>query len=136
MKYVIYIAWLCVQAGALYAQPGQIYKRGEVLVELRVHDLLQRIAFRTAEQINAIQKYFIEQSRLGIPIIAFDEALHGLVRSDAAAFPQSIALAATWDTALAKADATVTRLISTNGYWKKLTSCHLKPVCSRAVREA
>jgi beta-glucosidase len=57
-------------------------------------------AFQTATKINAIQKYFIEQSRLGIPIIAFDEALHGLVRSGATAFPQSIALAATWDTVL------------------------------------
>jgi beta-glucosidase len=57
-------------------------------------------AVNTATKINAIQKYFIEQSRLGIPIIAFDEALHGLVRSGATAFPQSIALAATWDTLL------------------------------------
>jgi beta-glucosidase len=37
---------------------------------------------------------------LGIPIIAFDEALHGLVRGGATAFPQAIALAATWDTTL------------------------------------
>lgn len=53
-----------------------------------------------ANKINAIQKYFVEQTRLGIPIIAFDEALHGLVRDDATAFPQAIGLAATWDTAL------------------------------------
>lgn len=53
-----------------------------------------------AQKINSIQKYFIEKSRLGIPIIAFDEALHGLVRGGATAFPQSIALAATWDTLL------------------------------------
>ena len=53
-----------------------------------------------AKKINTIQKYFIEKSRLGIPIIAFDEALHGLVRDGATAFPQSIAFAATWDTAL------------------------------------
>jgi beta-glucosidase len=53
-----------------------------------------------AKKINSIQKYFIEKSRLGIPIIAFDEALHGLVRGGATAFPQSIALAATWDTLL------------------------------------
>lgn len=50
-----------------------------------------------AEQINAIQKYFIEQSRLGIPIIPFEEALHGLRRPDATQFPQAIGLAATWD---------------------------------------
>jgi beta-glucosidase len=53
-----------------------------------------------AEKINAIQKYFIERSRLGIPMIAFDEALHGLVRGGATVFPQAIALAATWDTVL------------------------------------
>ncbi len=50
-----------------------------------------------AEKINDVQRYFVEETRLGIPIIAFDEALHGLVRDGATAFPQSIALAATWD---------------------------------------
>jgi beta-glucosidase len=53
-----------------------------------------------AKKINSIQKYFVDSSRLGIPIIAFDEALHGLVRGGATAFPQAIALAATWDTTL------------------------------------
>jgi beta-glucosidase len=53
-----------------------------------------------AAKINAIQKYFVERSRLGIPMIPFDEALHGLVRGGATVFPQAIALAATWDTAL------------------------------------
>ncbi|TDO04707.1 glycoside hydrolase family 3 C-terminal domain-containing protein [Sunxiuqinia elliptica] len=57
-------------------------------------------AVETAEKINEIQKYFIEETRLGIPIIPFDEALHGLVRDGATAFPQSIALAASWDTAM------------------------------------
>lgn len=37
---------------------------------------------------------------MGIPIIPFDEALHGLVRDGATAFPQAIGLAATWNTAL------------------------------------
>ena len=57
-------------------------------------------AVEAAEKYNKIQRYFIEESRLGIPIISFDEALHGLVRDGATAFPQSIALAATWDTSL------------------------------------
>lgn len=57
-------------------------------------------AIAIAQKINSIQKYFVEQTRLGIPIIAFDEALHGLVRKGATAFPQSIALAATFDTML------------------------------------
>ena len=59
-----------------------------------------------ARKINDIQKYFVEHTRLGIPIIAFDEALHGLVRDGATAFPQAIALAATWDTSLMHSVAT------------------------------
>ncbi len=55
-----------------------------------------------AREINEIQKYFVEETRLGIPIIPFDEALHGLIRSGATAFPQSIGLAATFDTSLMK----------------------------------
>ncbi len=51
---------------------------------------------------NKIQQYFVEETRLGIPIIPFDEALHGLVRKGATAYPQSIGLAATWNTTLMK----------------------------------
>jgi len=53
-----------------------------------------------AERINAIQRYFVERTRLGIPIIPFDEAVHGLARDGATMFPQAIALAATWDPSL------------------------------------
>lgn len=59
-------------------------------------------AERLAKKINAIQKYFIEESRLGIPIIPFDEALHGLVREGATSFPQAIGLAATFNPELMK----------------------------------
>jgi beta-glucosidase len=52
----------------------------------------------TAEAINEIQRFFVEETRLGIPIIPFDEALHGLIREGATVFPQAIALAATFDT--------------------------------------
>lgn len=57
-------------------------------------------AYEYALKINEIQRFFINESRLGIPIIPFDEALHGLVRSGATAFPQAIGLAATWNTPL------------------------------------
>ncbi|MGE5425173.1 MAG: glycoside hydrolase family 3 N-terminal domain-containing protein [Syntrophothermus sp.] len=53
-----------------------------------------------AAKINSIQRFFKDSTRLGIPIIPFAEALHGLVADGATAFPQSIALAATWDTGL------------------------------------
>ena len=36
-------------------------------------------ALSVVKKTNAIQKYFVEQTRLGIPIIAFDEALHGQI---------------------------------------------------------
>ena len=58
------------------------------------------IARAHAERINAIQRYFVERTRLGIPIIPFEEAVHGLARDGATMFPQAIALAATWDTEL------------------------------------
>lgn len=60
----------------------------------------QNAARTHAERINAIQRFFVERTRLGIPIIPFDEAVHGLVRDGATVFPQAIALAATWDTGL------------------------------------
>ena len=50
--------------------------------------------------VNKIQKHFVEQTRLGIPIIPFAEALHGLVLKGAPSYPQAIALAASFDTAL------------------------------------
>jgi beta-glucosidase len=54
-------------------------------------------AYETALKINELQRIFTEETRLGIPIIPFDEALHGLVRSGATAYPQAIGLAATWN---------------------------------------
>lgn len=57
-------------------------------------------AAETVKKVNQIQRYFVEETRLGIPAIIFDEALHGLVRGGATAFPQAIALATTFDTTL------------------------------------
>ena len=58
------------------------------------------VARAHAERVRAIQRYFVERTRLGIPIIPFDEAVHGFVREGATMFPAAIGLAATWDTAL------------------------------------
>lgn len=52
------------------------------------------------KQIKNIQNHFLTQTRLGIPPIFFAEALHGVVANNVSVFPQSIALAATFDTAL------------------------------------
>ncbi|MDZ7292228.1 MAG: glycoside hydrolase family 3 C-terminal domain-containing protein [candidate division KSB1 bacterium] len=59
-------------------------------------------AQKAAEEMNRIQKFFIEKTRLSIPVIMHDEALHGLVGNNATSFPQAIGLAATWNTDLMK----------------------------------
>jgi beta-glucosidase len=53
-----------------------------------------------AEKINAIQRFFVDKTRLGIPMLPFEETVHGLLANNATVFPAAIALAATWDTAL------------------------------------
>jgi beta-glucosidase len=58
---------------------------------------LHRSAGDTARLHNAIQQLLIEQTRLGIPALFVDEALHGLMAQGSASFPQAIALASTWD---------------------------------------
>ena len=54
----------------------------------------------TAEWVNAAQRWAVERTRLGIPILFHEEALHGYVARDSTSFPQSIALASTFDPAL------------------------------------
>jgi beta-glucosidase len=46
---------------------------------------------------NAVQKFLIENTRLGIPAIFHDEALHGHMAQKGTHFPQPIALASSWD---------------------------------------
>ena len=50
-----------------------------------------------AELTNAIQKFFIENSRLGIPVMFHEECLHGHAAVDGTSFPQPIALGATFN---------------------------------------
>jgi beta-glucosidase len=79
-------------------------------------------ARRHAERINAIQRYFVEKARLGIPIIPFEETVHGFVREGGTMFPQAIALAATWDTALmARVASAITRETRTRGVRQALS---------------
>ncbi len=59
-----------------------------------------RNAEDSARYINAAQHWAMDNTRLGIPIIMHEEALHGLVAPGATSFPQSIALASSWDPGL------------------------------------
>jgi beta-glucosidase len=53
-----------------------------------------------AELANRLQRYFVERTRLGIPVLITEEALHGLVAQGATNYPTPLALSSTWDTAL------------------------------------
>jgi beta-glucosidase len=57
-------------------------------------------AREATELANALQKFLVEETRLGIPAILHEESLHGFVGPSATSFPQAIALAATFDPAL------------------------------------
>jgi len=69
-------------------------------------DAPNRTGRETADYVNAGQRWAVEQTRLGIPLLFHEEALHGYVARGATSFPQSIALASSWDPAM------VTRVFS------------------------
>ncbi len=50
---------------------------------------------------NAIQRYAIEHTRLGIPVLLTAEGLHGVNTPGCTIFPQQIGLASTWEPRLA-----------------------------------
>lgn len=54
-------------------------------------------ARRMAELTNAIQKFFLENTRLGVPVFFHEECLHGHAAIDGTSFPQPIGLAATFN---------------------------------------
>ena len=63
-----------------------------------------------AETTNAIQKFFLENSRLGIPVIFHEECLHGHAAVGGTSYPQPIALASTFNPALIESIFTATAL--------------------------
>ncbi len=56
-----------------------------------------RDAKRAAEYANTTQKWVIENTRLGIPVIFHDEILHGNMGEGATVFPTPLAMGASWD---------------------------------------
>ena len=53
-----------------------------------------------ADLTNAIQRFFVEESRLGIPVVVHEECLHGHAAKEGTSFPQPIGLGATFDPGL------------------------------------
>lgn len=55
---------------------------------------------RHAEAINTVQHWFVEQTRLGIPVDFTNEGIHGLNHDRATSLPAPIGIGSTWDKAL------------------------------------
>src|SRR6476661_3573551 len=51
----------------------------------------------SAALMNDIQRFAVEETRLGIPVIVHEESTGGYCARGATVFPQAIGLAATWD---------------------------------------
>ncbi len=62
-----------------------------------IHDI-----YPSPQLYNVIQKWVIDHKRLGIPALFIEEGLHGYLGLDQTVFPQSVNLASTWDTKLAR----------------------------------
>lgn len=72
---------------------------------------------RHAEAINNIQRWFVEETRLGIPVDFTNEGIHGLAHDRATPLPAPIAIGSTWNRKLVyEAGAIVGREAKALGY--------------------
>lgn len=55
-----------------------------------------------AEAINTVQRWFVEETRLGIPVDFTNEGIHGLNHDRATPLPAPIAIGSTWNKALVR----------------------------------
>ena len=95
-----------------FAKAKESFKEGHGLGQVgRPSDAGKGLnARRMAETTNAIQKFFIENSRLGIPVVFHEECLHGHAAVDGTSYPQPIALASTFNPELIESIFTATAL--------------------------
>jgi beta-glucosidase len=72
---------------------GQVARPAENKMQITIN----KTPLQTVEFTNAVQKYLVENTRLGIPAIFHEEALHGHAGRNATSFPQAIGMASTWN---------------------------------------
>src|SRR5690606_20774910 len=76
---------------------GQIARPSDTLGPVSPRVERRRTIDPSLDYVIDAQKWAMEQTRLGIPILFHEESLHGFAARDATSFPQSIGLASTWD---------------------------------------
>jgi beta-glucosidase len=76
---------------------GQIGRPGDTFGTSRRDAEQFRSAADAAATVNAMQRFAVEQTRLGIPVLFHEETAHGYRAGGATIFPIAPALASTWD---------------------------------------
>ena len=71
---------------------GQVARPSEIAGSVNGRSAREQAVF-----VNAVQRWLIENTRLGIPAMFHEEALHGLTAPGGTHFPVPIGLASTWD---------------------------------------
>lgn len=87
---------------------NDILRDSKTLNETRVFSFIDSMSIgsihdfypQSAALANALQKHAVEKSRLGIPLLFIEEALHGYQGAGATTFPIPQGNASTWDTTL------------------------------------
>jgi beta-glucosidase len=101
---------------------NEIWKDGIANIdeELSSNKLKTQYSFpfsKHAEALNTIQKWFVEETRLGIPVDFTNEGIHGLTHDRATPLPAPISIGATWNKELVRqAGETVGREARALGY--------------------
>lgn len=84
-------------------QEGNLSKRGNINknIEFGLGQLSRSgedlYPTQTVEKLNNLQKFLLEETRLGIPAIIHEECLHGVMMEGATIFPQPLAMASSWN---------------------------------------
>jgi beta-glucosidase len=97
-------AWVFqfARAGALDLERTEEVLRNGIGHITRISGASSLDAEGSAHLANAVQRYLVEETRLGIPAIVHEEICSGLMARQATVFPQAIGLASTWDPELAR----------------------------------
>ncbi|HET7134163.1 MAG TPA: glycoside hydrolase family 3 N-terminal domain-containing protein, partial [Gammaproteobacteria bacterium] len=81
-----------------------------------------RTPAETVELVNAIQRWAMRDTRLGIPVWFHEESLHGYAALHATMFPQAIAMASAWDPGLVRRiNAVIAREVRARGVQQVLS---------------
>ncbi len=119
-RQLIFGCLLFLASGAIFGQPGLVFRNPSLPIEKRVDDLVSRMTLE--EKVLQMQNSAPTIDRLGIPAYNWwNEALHGVARAGTATvFPQAIGMAATWDVGLMNraADVISTEARAKYNFWQ------------------